>query len=221
MTRDTCGPMSGKPLAFFDPDTSSWRMYETTLTSDSTLFSGKLPNWGTTVDGVLSGLPTLAPHISGQDSSSLPTPTARDWKEQGPTFYYRDGVLQEDLLPRAIWAMQPELNPKLLPTPTVVDMGNNKTPDEWEEWKAKQKAVHQNGNGHGASLTQEALTLLPTPSASDSTGAEPPSQRQGRSAGGPSLRDLPYLLPSIGESTLPLSAAGNPSSDGQHPHLLF
>lgn len=50
---------------------------------------------------------------------------------------------------------------KLLPTPTVVDMGSNKTVDEWEAWTAEQSAKHKNGNGHGASLSIEALKLLP------------------------------------------------------------
>jgi len=45
----------------------------------------------------------------------------------------------------------------LLPTPTVMDMGSNYTPEEWAAWKAKQKAAHNNGNGHGASLTQELI----------------------------------------------------------------
>jgi DNA (cytosine-5)-methyltransferase 1 len=47
----------------------------------------------------------------------------------------------------------------LLPTPTVVDMGNNKTPKQWDEWKNKQREKHKNGNGHGASLTQEAIAI--------------------------------------------------------------
>jgi hypothetical protein len=46
-----------------------------------------------------------------------------------------------------------------------MDMGSNYTPEEWQAWKDKQKAAHKNGNGHGASLTQEALTMLPTPKA--------------------------------------------------------
>ena len=53
----------------------------------------------------------------------------------------------------------------LLPTPTVVDMGSNKTPEEWTTWTDEMKARHGNGNGHGRSLTQEALRLLPTPTA--------------------------------------------------------
>jgi hypothetical protein len=47
-----------------------------------------------------------------------------------------------------------------------MDMGSNYTPEEWEAWKLKQKETHSNGNGHGASLTQEALILMGTPTAS-------------------------------------------------------
>jgi DNA (cytosine-5)-methyltransferase 1 len=55
----------------------------------------------------------------------------------------------------------------LLPTPAVNDMGEGKTPDAWDEWTAKMKAAHGNGNGHGASLAIEAQRLLPTPNAAD------------------------------------------------------
>jgi hypothetical protein len=48
-----------------------------------------------------------------------------------------------------------------------MDMGSNYTPEEWQAWKDKQRAAHNNGNGHGASLTQEALTMLPTPMAQE------------------------------------------------------
>lgn len=41
-----------------------------------------------------------------------------------------------------------------LPTPTVVDMGWGRTADEWEGWRAEQRAKHGNGNGHGQSLYQ-------------------------------------------------------------------
>jgi len=51
----------------------------------------------------------------------------------------------------------------LLPTPTVVDLGNNKTVQEWEQWTDEQRSKHRNGNGHGASLSIEAQKLLPTP----------------------------------------------------------
>ena len=51
----------------------------------------------------------------------------------------------------------------LLPTPAVNDMGEGKTVEAWDEWTAKMKAAHGNGNGHGASLAIEAQRLLPTP----------------------------------------------------------
>ena len=54
----------------------------------------------------------------------------------------------------------------LLPTPTVVDLGNNKTIDEGEAWTDEQRVKHGNGNGHGASLSIEAQRLLPTTMAS-------------------------------------------------------
>lgn len=40
------------------------------------------------------------------------------------------------------------------PTPTVVDMGWGRTPQEWETWRQTQRAKHNNGNGHGRSLYQ-------------------------------------------------------------------
>lgn len=43
----------------------------------------------------------------------------------------------------------------LLPTPAVNDMGEGKTIDAWDQWTAKMKARHGNGNGHGKSLAIE------------------------------------------------------------------
>lgn len=43
----------------------------------------------------------------------------------------------------------------ILPTPTVVDMGNNKTQEEWQDWISRMREKHRNGNGHGRSLSQE------------------------------------------------------------------
>jgi DNA (cytosine-5)-methyltransferase 1 len=47
-------------------------------------------------------------------------------------------------------------SPPLLPTPAVNDMGEGKTPPEWDEWTGKMKAKHGNGNGHGKSLAIES-----------------------------------------------------------------
>jgi hypothetical protein len=131
----------------------------------------------------------LALPIDESASSSLPTPKARDHKDQTfpPHLWIQNEYDSE--LPKAIarqFLPTPHAglgergrdgvypNPKgqqdlqhtlahLLPTPAVMDMGSNYTPEEWQAWKHKQRAAHNNGNGHGASLTQEALTMLPTP----------------------------------------------------------
>lgn len=87
----------------------------------------------------------------------LPTPRAQNGESRNQNIYARP-LDQPQNLENAL---------ALLPTPTVMDMGSNYTPEEWEAWKLKQKEAHRNGNGHGASLTQEAIFLLPTPRAQE------------------------------------------------------
>jgi len=53
----------------------------------------------------------------------------------------------------------------LLPTPAVNDMGAGKDPRSWNEWAARQKAADGRPAPHGKSLEQEALAMLPTPTA--------------------------------------------------------
>lgn len=81
----------------------------------------------------------------------LPTPTARDHKGHNQR---RDTT---------------SLTGALLPTPAVNDMGEGKTVEAWDEWTAKMRAKHRNGNGHGPSLAIEAqrTSLLPTTTATD------------------------------------------------------
>jgi hypothetical protein len=88
-----------------------------------------------------------------------------------------------------------------------MDMGSNYTPQEWEAWKQEQRAAHNNGNGHGASLTQEALTMLPTPI----------TQMENRKSADYGL-SLMHTL--IGESTPRRSAVGSGLHDQpQIPHI--
>lgn len=139
----------------------------------------------------------------------------------------RDGLLYElptPALPTVAPASSSSAGPTeqtLLPTPTVMDMGANYTPQEWEAWKARQKATHANGNGHGASLTQEAISLLPTPT-SASSGSTPESHLA-RKPGRKQVTDLTVLVEHglIGAATPPPSDAGNASSDDQHQPPLF
>ena len=175
-----------------------------------------LPKWGCLQDGELCEQPTPErPTVASDSSSSLPTPTARDVKEQTLGWTWeRDGKVQKDTLPRAVTSLLPtpvadnsrglaqsgtdfqslpNAAISLLPTPTVMDMGSNYTPEEWQVWKAQQRAAHQNGNGHGASLTQEALTLLPTPTAQAAKHGETPDTTA--NSYGFNLWDIPTLLP--------------------------
>jgi hypothetical protein len=102
-----------------------------------------------------------------------------------------------------------------------MDMGANYTPDEWEAWKAKQRAAHANGNGHGASLTQEAISLLPTPTATD-TGKHAGQPRHKREGHQPRIADvIEYLDQWIGAATHPPSTDGSVSSDEEHQPPLF
>lgn len=49
--------------------------------------------------------------------------------------------------------------PALLPTPVVNDMGRAYNPQTWDEWTARLKSQHGNGNGHGPSLSIEATRM--------------------------------------------------------------
>jgi hypothetical protein len=231
----------------YDLASSSWRTSAATSLWDLEMSSPTFPEWGMTHGGELYELPTPERPTAGLASSSLPTPNARDWKEQTLGWQHtRDGVIQEDLLPRALTALlystgdllpTPSANdttgaepaaqrgnrnaggpllrdlPHLLPTPTVMDMGANYTPEEWDAWKAKQRQAHQNGNGHGASLTQEAISLLPTPKAGDGErGRDLPRMREDTKS-----RELATAAGSIGASTPPQLPDGSASSDAPHP----
>lgn len=124
----------------------------------------------------------------------LPTPTADHSRglAQTQTDYQSLPNTVMDLLPTPIrsdyntpisdWKADPIATQlrdisHLLPTPAVNDMGAGKDPAQWDAWTARMREDHKNGNGHGKSLEQEALRLLPTPKASqggpDSTKTRP------------------------------------------------
>ena len=227
MMSDTCGPTSGMPFTRYDPDTRSWRTCQDTSLWDLPMSSPTLPKSGSMRNGELTERPTLEPHTVENEYSSLPTPTARDYKDT-MVEVAKHRPEDTDTLNRAM--------AHLLPTPTVMDMGSNYTPQEWEAWKQEQRAAHNNGNGHGASLTQEALTLLPTPLASmgnlqrddftpnlrtvvenNALLPTPITQMENRKT--PEF-GVSLLHTLIGESTSPLLDGGSDSLDQpQIPHI--
>jgi DNA (cytosine-5)-methyltransferase 1 len=77
-TQDTCGLGLEMPLANYDQDTQSWKMYgDTYLWGDSPLLEN-LPVSGMTLNGVLYPQPVWGP-ITGETELSLwPTPTTQE-----------------------------------------------------------------------------------------------------------------------------------------------
>lgn len=142
--KDTYGRSLPLPSMRFDQDSLSWRTCEATSLWDLEMSSPTFPESGMTRDGLLYERPTQALLTAVRDYSSLPTPAARDYKDQSFSPRVLDGRSHGEL-PEAIGL-------QFLPTPTVVDMGSSYTPEEWEDWKDEQRDKHQNGNGHGASL---------------------------------------------------------------------
>lgn len=120
--------------------------------------------------------------------------------------------------------------PALLPSPAVNDMGADKSIEWWDEWTARLKAEHRNGNGHGPSLSVEALRLLPTPRAtrggsSTETNALLPtptsSDRNGAGEhgdGGADLRTAVSLLPTPRATD---GTKGGPNQRGSSGDLML
>jgi hypothetical protein len=76
------GRMLPRQFATYDPATSCWRMSGDTYLWDSGTYLGTWPDSGMTRSGVSFELPPPA-HLTDESgcSSLLPTPTARDWKD--------------------------------------------------------------------------------------------------------------------------------------------
>ena len=68
-TRDGCGPNSSESFAWFDPESSLWKMSQGSLLPDLEMSSVVWPAQGMTRSGRAFRLPRLVPHISVNGSS--------------------------------------------------------------------------------------------------------------------------------------------------------
>lgn len=137
MTPDTSGPTLPEPSAYYDPDSSSWRMSGGMFPSDSMPSLATFPASGMTRAGALYELPMPVPPTDEPASSSLPTPTARDHRGHNQR---RDSTC---------------LTGALLPTPAA----NDHTGAETREAREAREA--------GGPALRDLPTLLPTPRATD------------------------------------------------------
>lgn len=144
-------------LAWYDPGSSCWRTFEDSslLAVDgcSDEFSARWPSSGMTRAGKVYALPTSVPATPASATLRLlKTPTAQ--------LATNGGSQHPDK--RKAGGHGPTLADEvehLLPTPTVNDMGGNKTIEWWDDWVEKTRRVHNNGNGHGKSLAIEVMRL--------------------------------------------------------------
>ena len=119
------GRISKRLLGFYDPGSSSWKMYEDTLPLDFEKSSVILPVSGMTLAGHLYALRTPERHIVEKDYLSLPTPLVSG---QG-------NVPTESR--RRFWNVETVL--LNIPTPTASD-------SHWSESTAERKGIKGNHN---------------------------------------------------------------------------
>ena len=191
--KDTYGRSLPLPSMRFDLESSSWRTCEATSLWDLEMSSPSFPEWGTTQGGELFELPTPERPTVGQGSSSLPTPTARDYKDTSiAAAGHRPS--DEDTLSRALhhllptpvadnslgleqpgtdFSSLPNVAINLLSTPRARLEGNDEIKDR----------------GHNF-LEEQIAALLPTPTVIYSKGPIAMQKNQMDK-----LRDITWLLP--------------------------
>ena len=140
-------------LAFYDPDSSCWRMSQGCLLSEAPELLQRLPAWGTTVDGVLYEHQTPARLIDVRDGSALlGTPTTAT---SGRSAEFRRGAAPN---PQELAALLPP--PRGMPTPRAADS---------YERRNRKTMIRSRDEGGDMTLTTWAKVvvpeLLPTPTA--------------------------------------------------------
>jgi hypothetical protein len=118
---------SSASLAWFEPQSCSWRTSQQSLVPDCALFSETWPRSGMTANGHAYELPTLELDISETDGGYLPTPAASDVKGAVST---EATLIQRQAHPRGV-RLEEALFRGLLPTPTVPNSHCVGRLDEW------------------------------------------------------------------------------------------
>jgi len=139
-----------EPIATWNPARGVWERAETNiLCGHSALYSPTFPVSGTMRSGRLYPLPQQARRTAGSESSYLPTPDAGHQRKRTRTSVLLHGLVEDGTL---------------LPTPSANQYECE--PETMLERREAQKERGINGNGFGLT-TAMAVSLLPTPNASD------------------------------------------------------
>ena len=174
----TSGRTLPEPSAFYDPDSSCWRMSGGMFPSDSMPSLATFPASGMTRGGALYELPTVEPPTAEPESSSLPLPTPRATRGgSGTETMYALGGTRDDtnrtqgevLLPTPTVSDTngpgqhgdggPDLRTamSLLPTPNPFHLDNTETVDGWIDRRAE--VQKRTGTRHGPALPVVALSI--------------------------------------------------------------
>lgn len=184
--RPFCGGRCSEPLASYDPESSSWRTWRTSLLSEmepsGEKFSGTWPRSVSMSSGIAYQQQPSAPLTAVTASSPLlPTPRANIAKQGLPR-------------PDHWGEMRAEVM-ALLPTPSATDYGNNQSPSD------------------GAAVRESLprlIKLLPTPRANDGLRLRQAWSTEGRR---PTLEQAIVESQSNGVHSRQLLRAGHPLSD--------
>lgn len=224
-----------KPIATWSSARDVWETGDPGLFCEhSDVFSATFPTSGMTSSGAAYALPTWEHRTAGSASSSsrpagtlLPTPEAK-LSDSGPDYARasRSGSGGDDLTTT--------VHRELLPTPTTQDASNTPGPEssQFDRNTPPLNALvtlfptpvtdPDSANGHARDLRNEALTLLPTPNASDCKGS---GATQGRVKDGRprplSDADLPEVVALLPTPTAALADGGQTSRSGDRKDELL
>jgi len=150
MTHGICGPGYSPPLANYDPDTQSWKMYgDTYLWGDSPLLE-TLPPSGMTQNGVLFPQPAWEPIIAETESLSWPTPTTQEVEHSDAVLTETGRRLSKDGKTSHSLGLADAV--QMWPTPTADDASNvNPKPNRFRGLVASVNETNTAGT-HGGKL---------------------------------------------------------------------
>lgn len=217
------------PIAIWNSARDAWEKpgTENLFCEHLAVYSETFPTSGMTSNGAAYELPTWERRTHGSESSSSPddamlgTPTSRMWKGAGP----QGGPTQIRNKARGlIEAQVMDIEPQLLQTPTAALAGGVQTLEVQVGGRQKYKALptptvsDTNGagkHGDGGLDLRTAVSLLPTPKASDGEKGGP---NQRGSSGDWPLPAIGHLLPT--PTTQPETGNGHARNLGKEAKLL-